>query len=147
MEVIDSFSGKVVALDTSPLIYFIEEHGRYLRFLKAFFEANARGHFLAVTSTVTLLEVLVQPYRQNRLDLVDKYKAVFSGTSSVELISLRSDVAAKAAEFRAKYDLRTPDAIQVATAASAPADYLLSNDRKLKRIELPQVLILDDICD
>ena len=59
MEWVADLSGKVVGLDSAPLIYFIEEHPAYLATVRPFFEALDRGEFTVVTSMVTLLEVLV----------------------------------------------------------------------------------------
>ena len=54
-----ALQGKVVGLDTAPLIYLIEEHPVYLDRVRPFFEAMDRGEFAVVTSTVTLLKVLI----------------------------------------------------------------------------------------
>ncbi len=59
MEWIAVLKGKTVGLDTTPLIYFIEENPTYLKTVRPFFEALSHGEFSAVTSVVTLLEVLV----------------------------------------------------------------------------------------
>ena len=59
MEWLNDLQGRTVALDTAPLIYFIEENPNYIGTVKLFFEAMERGDFSVVTSTVTLLEVLV----------------------------------------------------------------------------------------
>ena len=58
MEWISALEGKVVGLDTAPLIYFIEENQTYLEMVSHFFEGMDKGKFTVVTSTVTLLEVL-----------------------------------------------------------------------------------------
>jgi hypothetical protein len=49
------------------LIYFIERHPAYLPLLLPFFEAVERGDIQVVTSTLTLTEVLVHPYRTETL--------------------------------------------------------------------------------
>lgn len=64
MEWIGALQGKVVGLDITPLIYFIEENPTYLDMVHPFFEAMDRGEFSVVTSIVTLLEVLVHPFRR-----------------------------------------------------------------------------------
>lgn len=45
MEWIEALRGSIVALDTAPLIYFIEEHPAYLPKIRPFFEAVERGEF------------------------------------------------------------------------------------------------------
>jgi hypothetical protein len=74
VEWIDALEGKVVGLDTAPLIYLIEEHPVYLPLVRPFFEAADRGRLSFVTSVVTLLEVLVQPLRQGKEELARKYR-------------------------------------------------------------------------
>ncbi len=43
MEWIAGLRGQVVAIDTSPLVYFIEENPSYLGLVRPFFEALDRG--------------------------------------------------------------------------------------------------------
>jgi hypothetical protein len=43
-------------------------------------------------------------------------------------------VAERAAELRARYNLRTPDALQVATALVRRCEAFLTNDARLKRV-------------
>lgn len=63
MEWLRDLRGTAVGLDTAPLIYFIEKHPTYLPLLLPFFEAVDHGDIQVVTSTLTLTEVLVHPYR------------------------------------------------------------------------------------
>ncbi|NMC64065.1 MAG: type II toxin-antitoxin system VapC family toxin [SAR324 cluster bacterium] len=123
-------------------MYYIEANPKYLSFLNAFFRANSKGDFLIVTSTITLLEVLVHPLRLLEVELAQKYENILRNSTGIELISTRAEIAVKAAELRAKSGLRTPDAIQIATALWAGADYFLSNDKELKRIKEIEVLML-----
>ena len=49
---------------------------------------------------------------------------------------------AEAADLRARFNLRTPDAIQVATAIIAGAQAFITNDARLKSVtEIPVLLI------
>lgn len=50
-----------VGLDTNLFIYFLEDHPRYGAWCASLFDLIDRGRTPAVTSTVTLLELLVQP--------------------------------------------------------------------------------------
>jgi predicted nucleic acid-binding protein len=60
------------------------------------------------------------------------------------LSSISHTISERAALLRAKHGLRTPDAIQVATATIRKADYFLTNDPALKKIKDVKVLVLDD---
>jgi predicted nucleic acid-binding protein len=67
-----------------------------------------------VTSTVTLLELLVQPYRDQKEELAQKIFALTSSYPKLESVPVTMDVADRAAELRGRYRLSTPDAIQLA---------------------------------
>ncbi len=54
-------------------------------------------------------------------------------------------IAESAADLRARYNLRAPDAIQIAAALSAGCEAFLTNDAALKRVTELQVLILDEL--
>ncbi|MCL4481333.1 MAG: PIN domain-containing protein [Bacteroidetes bacterium] len=55
------------------------------------------------------------------------------------------EIAKRAADYRAKYGLKTPDSIQVATAVYASADYFLTNDIRLKAVKELEILVLDEL--
>jgi hypothetical protein len=58
---VEQLHGKTVCVDTSPLIFFIEEHPIFGPVVDPFFEAVSQGKLKLVISTVALLEVLVHP--------------------------------------------------------------------------------------
>lgn len=51
----------IVGVDTSPFIYLIERHPRYVDFVRAVVARIDAGELLAATSVVTLTEVLAHP--------------------------------------------------------------------------------------
>lgn len=114
--VIRDFASKVVYLDTAPLIYFIEGHSTYQSILSNLFDFNDKGGFSFVTSTVTLLEVLVKPFREGQTAVAKQYREILTNAQGIDIIDITSSIAEKAALLRAKYNLRTPDAIQLATS-------------------------------
>jgi predicted nucleic acid-binding protein len=50
-----------------------------------------------------------------------------------------------AAEVRARYNLRTPDALQVAAASALQCEAMLTNDSSLKRVTELKIILLDDL--
>jgi len=54
-------------------------------------------------------------------------------------------IADRAAQLRAEYNLRTPDAIQAATALLEDADGLITNDAALRRVGGLEILLVDEI--
>lgn len=145
MGLIQKLTNKIVFLDTAPLIYYIEEKQQYLPLLDKLFVANNNGRFLFKTSVITLIEVLIEPVRQNELLLVEQYQKILCNSPTIEILDINIEISKKAAELRAKYGLRTPDAIQMATSIYAAADYFLTNDLRLKAVKEFEVLVLDEL--
>jgi predicted nucleic acid-binding protein len=73
MELSNLMKGKVVFLDTAPLIYFIEKNSRYFDVVKPVIELIVSQQAKGVTSTITLLEVLVLPLREGNNKLAQRY--------------------------------------------------------------------------
>ena len=61
------------------------------------------------------------------------------------MLPITVESAELAAELRARYSLRTPDALQVATALVRRCEVFLTNDTRLKRVAEIRVLTLDDL--
>ena len=132
--VVQDLASKTVFLDTAPLIYFIEGHSAYQPILSQLFDFNDKGGFSFVTSSVTLLEVLVKPLREGQKAVAEQYRDILTTAPGIELFDVTSAIAEQAALLRAKYNIRTPDAIQLATCIELGADYFLTNDNRLKAV-------------
>ena len=133
-----------VALDTIAFIYFIEEHPRFLRIVKPLFSAIARGRLQAVTSALTLLEVLVIPYRFNHAALADRYEHLLTRSKGLDLVALDIPLLRLAAQLRAGARIKTPDSLQVAAAMIRGCPALVTNDRDLPELPGPRVLQISD---
>ncbi|MEX2172269.1 MAG: PIN domain-containing protein [Pirellulales bacterium] len=147
MEWLTALHGTTVGLDTAPLIYFIEEHHKYDQILTPFFEDLDAGKFRVVTSTVTLIEVLVHPLRNNDEALARQYYDILLSSPHIDVVPVSLSVAERAAEVRANFRLKTPDAIQVAGAMMYNASALLTNDREWPRGLGVPVLLIEDLLD
>ena len=145
MEWIAALQGKVVGLDTAPLIYFIEEDEAHLETVRPFFEAMDQGEFGVVTSVITLLEVLVHPLRRGDTVLAQQYRDILLSAEGLTTILLSHDIAEEAARLRAAHNIRTPDAIQMAAAIHAGASFFLTNDDRLPVLPELTVLVLDEL--
>lgn len=143
--VIQSFASKVVFLDTAPLIYFMEGHSIYQQVLSRLFDLNDKGGFSFVTSTITLLEVLVKPLREGQMTVAKQYREILTTAPGIELFDVTSSIAEQAARLRARYNLRTPDAIQLATSIEIGADYFLTNDNRLKIVNETTIVGVDEL--
>lgn len=93
---------------------------------------------------MTLLEILVQPYRKKLDDLVLKFFALLTTYPNLKRVGLEVKFADTAARLRADHRLKTPDAIQAATAICSGATGLLCNDAVFKRVKAFDCLLLDE---
>lgn len=148
MDWLVQLQGKVVGLDIAPLIYFMERHPKYYQSTDHFFRALNRGDFRAVTSTITLTEVLVHPLRLGNTELARQYRTILTNSPELSIFPISIEVAEIAANLRASHNLRTPDAIQIATAIQQKSSFFLTNDVNLsilsQHVDL-DVLVLDKI--
>lgn len=140
---VEDLAGAIVGLDTAPLIYYVEANPAYLQRVDPFFDALDRGELRVVTSIVTLIEATVQPMRRGDAALTSRYEDLLLDTAHIETVDLTAAIAQEAARLRARHNLRTPDAIQLATVPQAGAAALLTNDVRLALIPDITVIVLD----
>ena len=123
-----------VAIDTAILIYFIEEHARFLPLLLPLFEEADRGRRELVTSAVTLLEVLVVPYRAGDVQLAERYELLLTASRGIRMVDISREQLRAAAHLRAVIGVKTPDALQLVCAVGTGCKTFLTNDRELPTI-------------
>ena len=134
----------LVFLDTGVFIYLVERHPRYSPFCEKLFDRIEAGRTQAATSTLTLLEMLVQPYRQKNDDLVMKFYALLTSYPHLTWVPMTLHVADHAARLRAEHRLKTPDSIQAASALASGAKGLICNDKAFKKVAELEILVIDD---
>jgi len=144
MELTKTLSGKTVFFDASPFIYVFEEKQPYKKLLAPVFLGVDSGKIHAVSSLITVSEVLTLPYRLGQWDLIKTYSEVFGHQSNIEVIPMTLETANLTAQIRGKYGLKTPDAIQWATATLHGVDYFLTNDQGFKILNDDRILIIDE---
>ena len=130
-----------------PFIYQIEGFGPYAHIVHPIFDWLAKAKGKAVTATTTMLELLVRPYQLSNLDLVNEFYALFSTYPNLTWAELTLEIADQAARIRAEHKLRTPDAIQAATALVAGATGFVTNDEVFSRVETLDVLLLQNLLE
>ncbi len=134
MGLIDRFLDKIIFVDTAPFIYLIEENPEYHTNLVKVFELaedNVQFH----TSVLTVLEVLVLPLKKKNQKLADQYVEILTNSLNISVFEIDLNISKRAAEMRAEYNLKTPDAIQIATALENKADVFLTNDLRLEKVK------------
>ncbi len=132
-----------IALDTSIFIYHLEPNPKYLAYTDLIFSWLERPESKAITSTITMTELLVLPYREGGEQRANDFYGLLTTYPNLDWIAPNLEMADLAARIRALHRLRTPDALQAATAARSQATGLITNDAVLERVEGFQTLVLD----
>ncbi|MBA7497370.1 hypothetical protein ES704_00098 [subsurface metagenome] len=140
-----NLKGKIIGLDTMVFIYHFEENQIYSPLTFSIFESLEKGHFNAITSILTLLEILVKPKRENNLILTERYKILLETFPNLQVKTLDENIADVASSLRANYNINTPEAIQLATSLEAQADIFITNDTSLKKVTEIKVLLLSEM--
>jgi predicted nucleic acid-binding protein len=131
-----------IAVDTAVFIYFIEENPRFLPLIAPLFREADQDKRDLVTSALTLLEVLVVPYRAGNRLLAERYEALLTRSRGIRLVELTREQLLAAAQLRAATGVKTPDALQLVAALGTSCTTFLTNDRRLPPVPGLRVLQL-----
>ena len=88
----------------------------------------------AVSSVITLTEVLTRPVKLDNTRLEREYRDILLHSGEFRLLTITARIAESAAALRARYNLRTPDVFHVAASIDARCDAFLTNDAGIKRV-------------
>jgi predicted nucleic acid-binding protein len=140
---------KRVAIDTNIFVYLVEASDRYGEFAKALFAWVKRPGNSAVASTIVVTELMVPLYKEAAPLVAGKLSSLhgvfgeeerpevlmmIARYPNLEWITADFAVADLAARYRARYGLKTPDALHAATAVHAGATGFVTNDVGFNRV-------------
>jgi len=132
-------------IEAAPLVYYVEENPTYVERMDAVIAAIENTPIEAVSSVITLTEVLTHPLRLGQTHYERAYRDILPHSSGFELVPVTVESADLAARLRARYNLRTPDALHIAAALTTGCDAFLTNDRALQRVDVTRMLVLDEL--
>ncbi|EDZ66905.1 hypothetical protein NOC27_232 [Nitrosococcus oceani AFC27] len=107
-------------------------------------EQVASGCNRAVSSELSLLEIKIQPLRQGREDIADEYELLLEAFPNLTLCPIIRPVLHSAGLLRARFGLKTPDALILATGLENGATCAVTNDRNWRRFDGMEVVCLND---
>ncbi len=136
MGIIDDKSA--ILLDTNSIIYYFENNQYYADKLESIFEGMQNNNYKGFLSIISLLEILVKPKKENNAFLENRYKLLLTNYPNLVFINVDYRITEIAARLRAAYDIKTPDAIIIATGIFIKTNYFITNDKKLKNICLQE---------
>jgi predicted nucleic acid-binding protein len=126
--------GKIadVYVDANILIYIVEGNKALASDLKQIVEALDAGVLQAVTSELTLAEVLIGPLRQRDPVLAETYRSLLRSSRVIRTVPVSAAILERSAAIRCNSMTSLPDAIHLATAELAGCKYVLTEDRQLR---------------
>lgn len=146
MKISDALHGiHILGIETSPFIYYVENHPIYSDKVDAIFQIVENDGISIKVSTITLTETLKKPLELGDLKLATTYREMLHTSSYIELVAVSAEIADRAAQLRATYNLKTPDSLHIASAIVFGCTALLTNDKSLRRVSEIRVLLLDEL--
>lgn len=113
--------------------------------MTSLFAAIDEGKIKAVTSELTLAEVLIKPMMDNNADLQKVYKETLRSSEGFSVMPINRQILIEAARLRAESEtLRLPDAIHLATASVHHCTFFLTYDKRLGTLPDFHIVILSD---
>ncbi len=116
----------LIYLDSCLLIYAIENHPAWAGRLRKTMARQAAGSF--AISPLVKLECLVKPMKTGDLALQHRYEA---GLAQFVQLPMPETVFVQAAQLRARFGIKTPDALHLACAQHHGCSALWTNDERL----------------
>jgi predicted nucleic acid-binding protein len=128
----DKLRGKRVYFDANVFIYLMEGFASLAHDLNEIRDSIESGESSICTSELTLCEVLVPAFRANNTSLLALYRQFIEDSGAFELVPTTRETYVRASLFRAQLNLKTPDAIHMASAMQSRCTAFLTNDKLLK---------------
>lgn len=117
-----------IYLDACIAIYLVEEHPAYAPLVAA----RLRGGVGRIAySPLVEMECLVLPMRQQRIELVRRFRGFFALNHR---LAIGDEVFRIATELRARHGIKTPDALHLATAMHYGCCEFWTNDDRLNEV-------------
>jgi predicted nucleic acid-binding protein len=126
-----------VYLDTNVFILLVEGEQERADVIREMFDTLRKHPHSAVTSELTLGEVLAPPRRKNALELHIKrriYLDLIVWSGFIQLVPVSRDLLIETADLTRVSRHKLPDAVHVVSAIRTQCTYFLSNDVDGKRV-------------
>ena len=111
----------IIFLDANIIIYQVEAvpafHEKVRSAISGILAEHPGSRFSA--SRLSLLECLIKPVRERNAAIIERYRSFFTA-SDLAIVEIGPHVIDRAIMLRADAGLRTPDAIQAASALTLP---------------------------
>ena len=138
-----------VLLDTSVLIYYLEGIEPYNLLAEEIFQDIVDENIRGFLSVISITEFIAKPLIDEEGTDVEGFKQFLSALP-IQVLELNYEIAERAGKLRSQYpSVPTPDALIVATALENDCDVFVTNDKRLKKLEVYglTVIVLKDFVE
>ena len=127
-------------LDTSVLIYYLEGIEPYNLLVKEIFQDIVDENIRGFLSVISITEFVAKPLGTEKAIDIEGFKQ-FLASLPIQVLEVNPGIAERAGKLRSQYpSVPTPDALIVATALENDCDIFVTNDKRLKKLEVYQTL-------
>lgn len=138
-----------VLLDTSVLIYYLEGIEPYNLLVKEIFQDIVDENIRGFLSVISITEFVAKPLGTEKVIDVEGFKQ-FLASLPIQVLEVNYGIAERAGRIRSQYpSIPTPDALIIATALENDCDVFVTNDKRLKKLEVYglTVIVLKDLVE
>lgn len=131
-----------VLLDTSVLIYYLEGIEPYNILAKEIFQDVVDENIRGFLSVISITEFVAKPLVTEHAIDIEDFKQ-FLASLPIQVLEINYETAERAGKLRSQYpSVPTPDALIVATALENDCDVFVTNDKRLKKLEVYGVTVI-----
>ncbi|HKY63480.1 MAG TPA: PIN domain-containing protein [bacterium] len=130
-------------LDTSLLIYQLEDILPYSALTEVVFNSIENKKHEGHISVLSILELNVKPYQLGQSKTALTQVSLLKNLPHMTIHPIDLETADKAAQFRARYRLKTPDAIHASCAWVHRCQTIIGNDKEFSKVKETSYLHLD----
>ena len=131
-----------VLLDSSVLIYYLEGVKPYNLLAEKIFQNIVDENIRGFLSVISITEFVAKPLVDKKETDVESFKQ-FLVSLPIQVLEVNYETAELTGKLRSQYpSVPTPDALIVATALENNCDILITNDKRLKKLEVYGITVL-----
>ena len=133
-----------IYLDSCIAIYYVERHPLFFPYIRDQLIPTNGIEPTVVLSDLTRLECRIHPIRSSNNLLLARFDEFF-GLPDLEWVIINRQVFDLATDFRARFDLKTPDALHLAAAFHQGCDEFWTNDLQLQTAAAGRLRIVNPV--
>jgi len=125
---------RLVHVDARVLGYHLLGREPEVELTRLLFAAIRDGSASVQTSSVSVYQLLAEPYRRGEPEVAEEAEKLLEGLRGLDLVPLTTSLAGQAARVRARLGTETAASIQIATAVTEEAELFLTDGSGLRRV-------------